>query len=115
MRALNRTRDTVLIENGEVAHSVWTRMCGLLGHQPLQIGEGLLLPGEKAIHMVGMTFALDVVFTDSQGHVVHLMQNIRPMQFSPLVWRAQDVLEMPIGTIERTGTRIGDKIELTFN
>ena len=114
MRAINRTRNTVLIDHGEVAQSVWARMRGLLGHRPLQDGEGLLLPGEKAIHMVGMTFALDIVFIDAKGHVVHLMQNIRPMQFSPFVWRAQDVLEIPVGAIERTQTTIGDHIELTF-
>ena len=114
MRAINRTRNTVLIERGEVAQSAWARLRGLLGHRPLQAGEGLLLRGEKAIHMVGMTFALDIVFMDSKGCVVHLMPNLRPMQFSPFVFRANDVLEMPVGVIERTRTTVGDQIELTF-
>ena len=29
-------------------------------------------------------------------------------------FRAADVLEMPAGTLERTGTRVGDEIELTI-
>jgi uncharacterized membrane protein (UPF0127 family) len=114
MRAINRTRNTVLVAQGEVAKSMWARMRGLLGHRPLQDGEGLLLPGEKAIHMVGMTFALDVVFLDSLGRVTHVMPNIRPMQFSPFILRAKDVLEMPVGAIARTQTAMGDHIELTF-
>jgi uncharacterized membrane protein (UPF0127 family) len=114
MQAINRTRHTTLVMRGEVARSMWARMRGLLGHRPLQDGEGLLLPGEKAIHMVGMKFALDVVFIDSKRRVVHVMPNVRPMQFSPFVFRANDVLEMPVGVIERTQTAIGDEIELTF-
>lgn len=112
LRAVNRSRSTVLVENGSVADTAWTRLRGLLGHGPLQPGEGLLLRGEKAIHTVGMGFAIDVLFLDRGGHVKHLIPSMAPLRFSPFVSSAADVLELPAGTIDRTGTMLDDEIVL---
>jgi uncharacterized membrane protein (UPF0127 family) len=112
MRAVNRTRNTVLVENGTIAASAWARLRGLLGHSPLRPGEGLLLCGEKAIHSLGMSFAIDVLFLDREGRVVHLMRSMVPLRFSPFVTRAVNVLELPAGTLARTGTALGDQIDL---
>jgi hypothetical protein len=114
MRAFNRTRNITLVENGAVADSAWTRLRGLLGHAPLKTGEGLLLRGEKAIHTVGMSFPIDVLFLDQTGQVVHLIPAMPALRFSPFVARAADVLEMPAGIIAQTGTALGDQIDLTF-
>ncbi|HEX9075450.1 MAG TPA: DUF192 domain-containing protein [Anaerolineae bacterium] len=114
MRALNRTRQAVLVEEGATAASVWARMRGLLGHRPLKPGEGLLLRGEKAIHTIGMGFPIDVLFLDRGGRVVHLHHSMVPLRASPFVFRAANVLEMPAGTLARTGTCVGDEIELTL-
>lgn len=113
MRAVNRTRNAVLVDAGEVAATVWTRLRGLLGHAPLKTGEGLLLRGEKAIHTVGMSFPIDVLFLDKAGRVVHLIPGMRALRFSPFVARAADVLEVPAGVIAQTGTTLGDQIDLT--
>lgn len=112
LRALNRTRHATLVTEGAVAESWWTRLRGLLGHAPLQPGEGLLLRGEKAIHTVGMSFAIDVLFLDNAGRIVHLIPAMPPVRFSPLIGRAAAVLELPAGTITQTGTRLDDQIEL---
>lgn len=112
LRAINRTRDTLLISEGVVATHWWSRLRGLLGHAPLQPGEGLLLRGEKAIHTIGMSFAIDVLFLDRTGCIVHLIPAMPPLRCSPLVARAVDVLELPAGTIARTHTAVGDQIEL---
>ncbi len=114
LRAVNRSRNAVLVENGEVADTAWTRLRGLLGHKPLQPGEGLLLRGEKAIHTVGMGFAIDVLFLDRAGCVKHLIPTMVPLRASPFVSAAVNVLELPAGTIARTGTALGDQITLEF-
>ncbi len=111
MRAVNRTRNTTLVSEGVIAASWWTRLKGLLGHAPLQSGEGLLLRGEKAIHTIGMSFAIDVLFLDRTGNIVHLIPDMVPLKLSPFVSRSTDVLELPAGTIAKTGTRLGDQIE----
>ena len=102
----------MLVENGAVADTAWTRLRGLLGHQPLQPGEGLLLRGEKAIHTVGMGFAIDVLFLDRDGNVRRMIPSMVPLRASPFVSASADVLELPAGTIARTGTIVGDHIEL---
>lgn len=96
-----------------MAASLWARMRGLLGHAPLEPGEGLLLKGEKAIHTIGMTFPIDVLFLNRAGRVVHLMTCVPPLRLSPMVWRAAHVLELPPGTIDQTGTALDDLIEIS--
>lgn len=111
MRAWNRTRSALLMDRGEVAATAWSRFRGLLGHAPLEPGEGLVLRGEKAIHTLGMSFPIDVLFLDRTGRVVHLLHSIKPMRLSHFVLNAADVLELPPGTLERTETTLGDMIE----
>jgi uncharacterized membrane protein (UPF0127 family) len=102
------------VDEGIVADNAWSRLHGLLGHRPLQTGQGLLLRGEKAIHTVGMGFAIDVLFLDREGQIKHLIASMVPLRFSPFVSSAADVLELPAGTIARTGTSLGDHIQLEF-
>ena len=111
LRAVNRTRNVALVTRGEIADSWWTRLRGLLGHAPLHPGEGVLLRGEKAIHTVGMTFAIDVLFLDSAGRIVHLIPAMGPLRASRFVNRAANVLELYAGTIADTGTALGDQID----
>jgi uncharacterized protein len=114
LRAVNRSRNAVLVDKGDVAATAWTRLRGLLGHKPLLPGEGLLLRGEKAIHTFGMGFPIDVLFLDRAGCVRHLIPSMVPLRTSPFVSTAADVLELPAGTIARSGTALGDLIELEF-
>jgi uncharacterized membrane protein (UPF0127 family) len=115
VRAINNTRHEILVERGQVADTLWSKLRGLLGHAPLESGEGLLLKGENAIHTVGMSFAIDVLFLDRKGRVVHMMQGLPPMRASPMIWRGRDVLELPSGKINETGTVPGDQIEIVPN
>lgn len=114
LRAINQTRQRVLITHGIVANTWWTRLKGLLGRASLQPGEGLLLRGEQAIHTIGMRFPIDVLFLDSSQRVVHLIPRMGAQRFSPFVTNASDVLELPAGVIDETGTMLGDQIELIF-
>ena len=115
LRAVNKTRGVPIITRGVLADTWWTRLKGLLGHAPLQSGEGLLLKGEKAIHTVGMGFPIDVLFLDRTGKIVHLMTDMGPLRFSPFVSRAANVLEIAAGQAAQTGTTLGDQIEISFS
>ncbi len=90
-------------------------MRGLLGHAPLGAGEGLLLEGEKAIHTVGMGFPIDVLFLDRESRVVYLLRTMPPWRFSKFVWQARNILELPPGKIQETGTCLDDQIEIQFD
>ncbi len=112
LRAHNRTRGIALVTRGRVASSWWERLRGLLGSAELRAGDGLLLQGEQAIHTIGMQFAMDALFLDKRNRVVRMEIAMPPQRFSPLVWQAANILELPAGTVARTHTEIGDEIAL---
>lgn len=112
MQAINCTRQQMLIEKGIVARTATERRRGLLGRASLTPGEGLLLPGTKSVHTFGMRFPIDVVFLDSEGCVIHLVEKLTHSRVSPMVWRSAMVLEMPAARLAQTGTELGDRIEL---
>ncbi len=114
MQAVNQTRQVSLAQEGIVAASAWLRLRGLLGRPPLKPGQGLLLRGEKAIHTIGMTYPIDALFLDHAGRVIHLEREMVPLRASPFVWQSTDVLELPAGMIDRTGTTLGDTIIFDF-
>jgi uncharacterized membrane protein (UPF0127 family) len=118
--ARNISRGTVLAERLEDGSSLWAKFMGLMGRTPLPPGDGLWLPGENGIHMLFMRFAIDVVFVSSptkgsEGHRRVLFARRAVPPWRGVVWRvggAKGVLELPIGTIEATGTDVGDEIAI---
>lgn len=86
----------------------WPRLRGLLGRPPLQAGEGLLIVPSKGVHMYGMKYAIDVLMLDRERCVVASFPELAPMKRTPLFKRAHFALELPLGTIEESGTREGD-------
>jgi uncharacterized membrane protein (UPF0127 family) len=108
--ARNESKDSVLFKEGLLATSFWQRLRGLLGRPPLQEGEGLVLKGDKSIHTFFMGFPIDVVYLDREGRVVHLTEDMVPHRIGPFVGAAAYVLELPVGTIARTATAVGDQV-----
>ena len=112
MQASNHTRQKPLAEKGNVANRPWLRMRGLIGRASLDPGEGLLLLGTKGIHTLGMRFPIDVLFLNDDGWVIHLIHALRPFRVSPFLNNSAMVLELPAGTLQETGTQVGDWIEV---
>lgn len=108
----NRTRATMLVEQGEVAADLWARLIGLMGRRELAPGYGLLLKNESAIHTFGMRIPIDVVYLDRRGVVLQVTERMPPFRVGPLVRGVRDVLELPQGTLAQTDTRIGDQLDL---
>ena len=73
----------------------------------------LFMPARKVkLHMWFVRGPIDVLALDGKGTVVALKKDFRPWQYwSPGV-TASAVIELPAGTIERTGTAVGDTIRL---
>lgn len=113
LRAVNTARGTVLGTRVGLADGWWSRCRGLLGRDRLAEGEGLLLRPCRAVHMLGMRMTLDVAFLDPAGRVVALYPELRPGGRTRWHGAARDALELPAGTLARTGTREGDTIVCT--
>ncbi len=110
MQASNHTRNKTLADKGIVANRPWLRMRGLLGRSALEPGEGLLLLGTKGIHTIGMRFVIDVLFLNDDGWVIHMIHALKPFRVSPFFKTSAMVLELPSGTLQETGTQVGDWI-----
>jgi len=116
--ARNLTRGTVLADHVEIAETLWARFMGLMGRRSLAPGDGLWLSGTNGIHMFFMRFAIDAIFLGRPGPtgdrvVLAARSFLRPwVGLVPLVRGADGCLELPVGTIEATGTVKGDTVRI---
>lgn len=65
--------------------------------------------------MFGMKFAIDAVFVDKNGVVVGILEDFAPGKMSRIFGKAKSCLELPSGTVKRTGTTVGDVISKQKN
>ena len=111
-RARDASTGVILAERLRVAHTHWTRLKGLLGTRSLEPGEGLWIKPCRQVHMIGMRYALDIVFLDRTDRVVRAIEGLAPGKISPKVAGATSVLELPAGTLARVGLTEGVQIEI---
>lgn len=117
LQAVNRTRGTVLCQNLEDAGGLAGQSRGLLGRSGLEQDQGMLFETGRFtpfmwMHMFFMRFAIDIVFLDRRGRVIRINRELKPWRVSSLVFGARKALELAAGASERSGTRIGDQIEV---
>jgi len=112
VKAINQRSTEELAARVVKADTFWTRLRGLTGRSGLDSGEGLWIIPCRSIHTHGMAFPIDVIFLDRERNVVGLEENLSPGRFAPIRWKARTVLELPAGTVRRSRTRVGDRIEI---
>ncbi len=112
MKILNITQQTVLADAAQMADTALSRLKGLIGRVSISPGEAMVITHCRSIHMVFMRFAIDAVFVDRKNRVVGLVRHIKPFQISAYFWRSSYVIELPVGSIDRTCTSLGDTISL---
>jgi uncharacterized membrane protein (UPF0127 family) len=141
IQARNETRGTVLADRVEIGSSLWAKFWGLMGRASLAPGSALWLPGDNGIHMFFMRFPIDAVFVGREGggrgssgrdgtarggagrsenadgsvsrSVVAVRRALRPWTgLVPFVRGADGVIELPVGTIDATGTQPGDVVRI---
>lgn len=65
-----------------IAAGFMQRARGLLLRPPLRGNEALLIPGCASVHTFGMRYAIDVVFLDPVGRVLHVARSLRPWRIA---------------------------------
>lgn len=103
----------VVVRELRVADNFFTRAKGLLGTKELPEGHGLLIRPCNSVHMLWMSYAIDVVFLSKAMEIVRVIPELKPWRLSPVVKGAYQVLELPEGTISRTGLVPGNKLVVT--
>ncbi|MBC7101350.1 MAG: DUF192 domain-containing protein [Methanobacteriales archaeon] len=114
MKVLNKTRNECL-GNVKIADTFISRFKGLMFKKDIKRGLLLEMPEGRgrrgsSIHMFFMRIPLDVIFLDSEKRVVDLA-TLKPWQIYIPKKPAKYIIELPQGSIEDSGTRIGDIME----
>ena len=110
----NKTRETFVATEAAVADSYLRRLVGLLGKTKrwARQGCGLWIVPSRGIHTIGMLFPIDLIFLGKEREVVHVEEYVRPFRISKVSLKADSVLELPPHTIYRSGTQVGDQLEI---
>ena len=85
------------------------RARGLLGRDGLD--GALWLPRTRAVHTLGMRFAIDVAYCDGEGKVLEIV-TMRPWRLGRPRLRARSVVEAQAGCLQRWGVAAGTTLEV---
>ena len=113
VRIDNLTRGTTVAPRCRVASSIRDRGVGLLATPEPAPGDGLLIERTQSIHMFFMRYPIDVLFIDRAGQVTRIIRALRPWR---MVWwarGARDCIELGVGTLEASGTQVGDQLAIS--
>jgi uncharacterized membrane protein (UPF0127 family) len=111
----NKTRETFVATRAAVADQYLLRLVGLLGktRRWASNGSGLWIVPCRGVHTIGMMFPIDLIFVGKSRQVVHIEEYVRPFRISAVSLKAASVLELPPHTIYRSGTQVGDWLEIS--
>jgi uncharacterized protein len=103
----------------EVSDDEATRTQGLSERDSLDKNQGMLFDfkesGDWRIWMLKMRFPIDIAWLAKDGKIITIKNNAEPGSY-PELYKADApswyVIEVPAGTFERLGVKIGDVIKL---
>jgi uncharacterized membrane protein (UPF0127 family) len=101
--------DARVLASAEVMATPAQRRRGLLGRRTLE-GAIVLRPC-RAVHTIGMRFAIDVGFLDADGVVLKTVK-MRRFRLGLPVRHAASVIEARAGSFERWNLQVGDVVEV---
>lgn len=102
----------ILANRVTVASRRLERAVGLLGRNHLEVGEALWITPCHGVHTWFMRFSIDVIAMDAEGVVVDTVAMLKPWRMRLPRPGACSVLELPAGTLLRTPTSVGRRIEV---
>jgi uncharacterized membrane protein (UPF0127 family) len=102
---INNTENTVLAQK----HSLKTgfgKITGLLGKNE---AETIVFKTRFGIHTFFLRFPIDLIILDNKG-VVKMAKTVEPNKIVFWDIRFKTVIELPLNTLNRTKTKVGDII-----
>ena len=109
----NTTKNRIIAGDARLCGDIFSKSIGLMfskrKNKPLIFAFGK----EKkiALHMLFVFYPIDVLFLDKNKVAVEKKENFKPFAFYNSKKKVMYAIEMPNGTIKKTKTEIGDKIE----
>lgn len=84
----------------------------MMGQSDFPEGYALWIKKCNWIHTYFMKTNIDVVFLDKEMKVKSVLWNFGKWKFSPFVWSAESVIEIPSGLIKETEIQVGDQLNV---
>ncbi len=109
--AMNLDTGSLVAERVSVAATRAARRVGLLNRDSLEPGEALWIVPSRGVHTMWMRFAIDLVALDERGIVIDRVEALRPWRIRLPRSGTAGVLELPVGTLEQSGTALGHCIQ----
>ena len=106
----NARSGAVLARRVERAVTMRSRLRGLLGRSRLPDGDALAIEPCTSLHTFFMRFSIDALFLSRDGRVLRAISDLRPWRATRIYPRAALAVELPAGTLARTGTCEGDTV-----
>lgn len=110
MELYNCTRDRILLGGLKTAESPWQKLKGLLGTKELSEDSGLWIKQCRSVHTFGMHYDLGLIFLDSRGFVVRVVDRLPRNRISPWVNQAESVIEVKAGFPKKARIRVHDRL-----
>ncbi|MDF2857114.1 MAG: hypothetical protein K0Q87_2965 [Neobacillus sp.] len=107
MKVVNLTNGAELANHVSTADTFFRRLKGLMFTESLPAGHGLLIKPCQSIHTFFMNYSIDVLYLSDNLEIVGMDEAIKPSKVGKYQKRAASVLELPAGTIRKTGAKIG--------
>jgi uncharacterized membrane protein (UPF0127 family) len=112
MKAVNLSNGTEIANEISKAYTFFTRLKGLMFSKSLPEGHGLHIQPCQSIHTFFMNYPLDVLYLNKELEIIGLEEEIMPSKIGQVYKNGNSVLELPRGTIQKSGTKVGHKIKL---
>ena len=90
----NLTNGATIASDVTRAEGWWQKTVGLLGRRVIAPSQGIWLDRCGAIHTLGMSCAIDVLFVDHDGCVLEIRYGVRPFLFVVTCPNAAGVIEL---------------------
>jgi len=101
----------VLLRRVKIARSCWQRLRGLRLYREFPEIDGLLLYHLHFVYMIGMRFAVDIVYLNLSKQVLYTVDTLVPYKFGPFLADAYYILELPAGTVAVKNIKLGEQLQ----
>ena len=113
----NATSNKIIGYNAKLCTSVFSKLAGLMLSNKVERALIFKFGKEQkvSLHMLFVFCSIDVLFLDKNKIVVDKKENFKPFSFYISRKKAMYAVELPNGTLKKTNTKIGDKVEIRNN
>lgn len=111
MALVNETTGLLVAASVKRATTFWQRLKGLMFTKTLPEGSALYLSPCRSIHTYFMKYPIDVVYLSENHEVLAFEHQLHPNKLGQMQKGTKIVLELPVGTIEASGTKVGHIIK----